>query len=67
MLFDKCSPSLNSTLKGLGLVLSITSGSVHKQILGDGGWTGFVGKYSFLFVRLYNKILFEYLYWNLSP
>ena len=67
MLFDKCFPSLNSTLKGLGSVLSITSDSFHKQILGDDGWAGFVGKYCFLFVRLYSELLFEYLYWNLSP
>lgn len=62
MLFDKCFPSLNSTLKGLDSVLSITSDSFRKQILGDGGWAGFVGKCCFLFVRLYSKLLCEYLF-----
>lgn len=37
MLFYKCFRSLNSTLKGLGLVLNITSDSFHKHILEDAG------------------------------
>lgn len=65
MLFYKCFRSLNSTLKGLGLVLNITSDSFHKHILEDGGWGNFVGKYCFPFVKFYSKLFFEYVYWRL--
>lgn len=66
MRYYKCFPSLSSTLKGLGSVLSITSDSFHKHILEDGGWAGFVGKCCFPFVKVYSKLLFEYVYWSLS-